>query len=635
MASIPTPVKAAYRFGPFVLDLRSGDLSRNGRPIRLQEKPRSLLLALAERHGELVSRKELHEHLWPNDTFVDFEDGLNAAMSKLREALNDDPQSPRYIETVRGRGYRFMARMDAVAEAEEMAIAAGTAPASVATLPAVSQAEPVAAAGRSHLRQMAVAALLACVALAGAVLIAVRWRAAHARPASIAVLPFANMTGDASHDYVCNGITEELIARLGHLSPGQLRVIAPTSARTYANSSKSAQQIARELKVQYLIEGSLQQQGANVRVVAQLIRAEDQSQLWASIYQGDLSDQFEFESSVADSVGHALSLHVPALAPSQYRPDKYEAHDAYLKGLYFFSQRTRHGFEQAIANFSNAVAIDPRYAGAYAQLADAYNLMGQYSWMDPQDAQSLGWAAAQQAFSLDSSLAEAHAALGFSLWYYKWDITSAEAEFRKAIELEPENVNAHHWYAQLLMTAGRFSEAEQQMQAALDVDPRSPILRVNLGWLYEYEGRFSQAVEQVRSVLAENPNFPAAHYKLWYIYSAMGDSNHGGEELPWVVQSIADPQHQQMIDAVYRNQGYVAALREFGAGNDLRYYGSLVDAARCLAAAGDNGGALQALERAYNMREGWMIYVRADPAFNALHSNPQFQQLIDKVQKSS
>ncbi len=634
MVTTSTSVKAGYRFGPFLLDLRSGDLSRNGRPIRLQEKPRSLLLALAERRGELVSRKDLHEHLWPNDTFVDFEDGLNAAMSKLREALDDDPQSPRYIETVRGRGYRFMAKIEVVTDAEELAYAASPAP-GPAGQPAAPAAPQSAATVKPRLRRAIAWGVLGCLALAGVAFFLARWRAAHARPVSIAVLPFVNMTGDASRDYICNGITEELIARLGNLAPGELRVIAPASARIYANSSKPVQQIAHELSVQYLIEGSLEQQGANIRVAAQLLRAQDQSRLWANVYEGDLSDQFEFESSVADSVGRALSLHLPPLAHTEYRPYKYEAHDAYLKGLYFFSQRTKHGFDQAIESFSNAVAIDPRYAAAYAQLADAYNLMGQYSWMNPRDAQNLAWAAAEQALSLDPSLSEAHAALGFSLWYYRWDIAAAEAEFRKALALEPNNVNAHHWYAQLLMTTSRFPEAEQQMQAAFDVDPRSPILRANLGWLYEYEGRFPQAVEQVRAVLAENPNFLAAHYKLWYIYSAMGDKTHGGEEFLWIVRGIADSAHEQKIEDLYRNQGYAAALHEFAGGSDMEYYGSLVDAARCLAAAGDSAGALAQLEHAFQVHEGWMIYVQADPAFAALHSDPRFQQLIEGVRRHS
>ena len=636
MVTTPTSVKASYRFGPFVLDLRSGDLSRNGRPLRLQEKPRSLLLALVERSGELVTRKELHEHLWPNDTFVDFEDGLNAAMSKLREALDDSSQAPRYIETVRGRGYRFVARVEVISEPDEAAPAAALLEASAGT-PAAGTATPAPPLEKRKqpLRRLIALAALAGVVVAGAIVFTVRWRAAHRRPISIAVLPFVNMTGDASRDYICNGITEELIALLGHLAPGQLHVIAPASARSYANSSKPAQQIARELNVQYLIEGSLEQQGANVRVAAQLVRADDQSRLWANVYEGDLSDQFEFEANAADSVGHALSLHLPALAYTEYKPGKYEAHDAYLKGLYYFSQRSKNGFQQAIESFSNAVAIDPRYAAAYAELADAYNLMGQYSWMNPRDAETLAWAAAQQAISLDSTLAEAHAALGFSLWYYKWDPAGAEAEFRKAIELEPDNVNAHHWYEQMLMTAGRFPEAEQQMGAALDVDPRSAILRTNLGWLYEYEGRFPKAVDQVSSVLAENPNFLAAHYKLWYIYSAMGDRMHASKEFVWVVQSIADPAHVERMQQSYQKQGYEAALRDFALADDMEYYGSAVDGARSMASIGDVNGTLKLLEQAYRLHEGWMIYVQADPAFSALRSDPRFQNIVAQVRPGS
>ena len=626
-------VKAGYRFGPFALDFRSGDLSKNGRPIRLQEKPRSLLLALVERPGELVSRKELHECLWPNDTFVDFEDGLNAAMSKLREALDDRSQSPRYIETVRGRGYRFVGKVEMMREPEEPAAA-------IAEVPEIKPEDAPSpmrspSVGARRLTRIFVEALLACMVVAGIAFFFVRWRAARLRPVSMAVLPFTNMTGDASRDYICNGMTEELIARLGHLAPGQLRVIAPASARSYINSGKSLQQIGRELHVQYLVQGSLQQQGANIRVAAQLVRVNDQSPVWGSVYEGDLSDQFEFETSVADSVGHALSLHIPAVRPIEYRPGKYEAHDAYLKGLYFASQRTKQGFEQAIESFSDAVAIDPKYAAAYAQLADVYNLTGQYSWMDPGNARSLGWAAANQALSLDPSLAEAHAALGFSYWYYQWDPSDAETEFHKALALEPDNVDAHHWYEQMLMTAGRFPEAEQQMRAALDVDPRSRILRTNLGWLYEYEGRFAEAVQQVRSVLDESPDFLNAHYKLWYIYSAMGDQVHGNEEFQWLVRAIADSEHQQKMEQLSQSKGYLAALREFGVADDKEYYGSAVDGARCLAAAGDPEGALSLLERAYRAHEGWMVYVAVDPAFASLRSDPRFQKLMSQVHKAA
>jgi Tfp pilus assembly protein PilF len=326
---------------------------------------------------------------------------------------------------------------------------------------------------------------------------------------------------------------------------------------------------------------------------------------------------------------------VPALSRVEYRPSEYEAHDAYIKGLYFSSQRTKEGLEQAIESFSSAVAIDPKYAESYAHLAATYNLLGQYSWMNPDTARSQGWAAAQQALSLDPSLAEAHAAVGFSYWYYQWDLSAGEAEFKKAIALDPGNVDAHHWYGQLLMTASRFDEADQQLQAALDVDPRSRILRTNLGWLYEFEGHFPQAIEQLQSVLTENPNFLAAHYKLWYVYSAAGDQSRGSQQFQWVVESIADPAHAAMILGILKSQGYSAALKEFALTGDADYYGSMVDGARCLTAAGDNSGALTLLEHAYQRHEGWMIFVQADPAFAALRADPRFKQLIAQVGKKS
>ncbi|MGD0732428.1 MAG: winged helix-turn-helix domain-containing protein [Terracidiphilus sp.] len=627
--------RTELRFGAFVLDLLSGDLTKNGRPIRLQEKPRCLLLALAERNGKLVGRADLHEQLWPNDTFGSFEDGLNAAMSKLREVLSDDPQAPRYIETVRGRGYRFIARVETVEVFDPASLE--SAPLPVGAASPVSAPEPEGPAAqpspsekkRSH--KLIAAALLASVLLAATVAAIMAWRVAHTPPVSIAVLPFDNRTGNPSRDYVCSGLADELIARLDSLPVRQLRVIAPDSSRIGAG--KPVNEIARELGVQYLVTGSLQQQGVNVRVSAQLVRVADQSRIWASVYDGDLSDEFVFESSIADAVERALSLSLPPLAHAAYRPEKFEARDAYLKGQYLFSQRTKAGFEGAIENFSSAVAIDPKYAAAYAQLASAYNLMGQYNWMDPKSARSLGWAAAWQAISLDPAQSEAYAALGFSYWFYQWNLPAAEQEFRKAIELDHSNVDAHHWYAIMLMTADRFPEAEQQIQAALDIDPLSPILRTNLGWLGYYEGDFPRAVQQMQTVLAANPNFLGAHYKLWYVYSVMGDQARASQEFSWVIRAIPDPVPQHDIEEANSTGGYIAALRALAADAGSSNYGSAVDAARSLIFAGDRDGALQLLELAYKNHEGWIIFVPADPAFASLRADSTFQSLIKEIGK--
>ena len=630
-------LRTELRFGAFVLDLRSGDLAKNGRPVRLQEKSRCLLLVLAERNGKLVGRAELHEQLWPTDTFVSFEDGLNAAMSKLREALDDDPQSPRYIETVRGRGYRFIARVEAVEVSQPASL--DSPPLQEFTPSPVSLPEPATLAIQSpapekkrNYKPLA-AALLVSVLLAGTVAAIVAWRAAHAAPISIAVLPFDNRTGDPSRDYVCSGLADELIARLDHLPVRQLRVIAPDSARIGARAVKPVDEIGRELGVQYLVTGSLQQQGVNVRVSAQLVRVADQSRIWASVYDGDLSDEFVFESSIADAVERALSLSLPPLAQTAYRPEKFEARDAYLKGQYLFSQRTKAGFEGAIENFSAAVAIDPKYAAAYAQLASAYDLMGQYDWMDPENARTLGSAAASQAISLDPAQSEAYAALGFSYWFYQWNLPEAEQQFRKSIALDHSNIDAHHWYALMLMTAGRFAEAEQQMQSALDIDPLSPILRTNLGWLSYYEGNFPRAVEQMQGVLTANPNFLVAHYKLWYVYSVMGDQGHASQEFLWVIRAIFDSGAQRDVQGAYNKDGYSAALQALAVDADSSNSGSAVDGARSLAFSGDRNGALRLLQRAYKDHEGWIVFVPDDPAFASLRNDSRFQSLLQNIRK--
>jgi TolB-like protein/DNA-binding winged helix-turn-helix (wHTH) protein len=634
---------ARRRFGPFEFDLQTGDLVRNGRCVALQGKPRSILVALVERGGTTVSRTELQTRLWPEETFVDFEDGLNTAMRKLRETLGDDPQNSRYIQTVRGLGYRFIASVQEVETASEPEIVLEAAPAAAAdaalagaggkdSAPSAQADGRGAAASSRRWLFLAAAALALLVAINFAVRLVRRHNAAAGR-ISIAVLPIVNMTGDSARNYLSSGITDELIARLDNLNSSQLRVIAPTSSRLYAGSTVSPAQIGQQLQVQYLIVGTLQQQGANVRLAVQLVRVSDQSRPWANTYDGDLSQQFEFESSVADSVCQALSIKVPALAHSQYQPGKYQAHDAYLRGIYALSQRSHEGLEQGIESFSEAVSVDPHYAEAYAMLANTYNLMGQYNWMKEQDARSQALGAARQALALDPDLPEAHAALGFSEWFYLWTPAAAEKEFRTAIALNSSNVDAHHWYAQLLMTEGRFDEAEQQMAAALDVDPRSPILRTNLGWLHYFEGHMSQAIAEIKEVVRENPDFLTAHYKLWYAYSATGDQANAWREFQWVMSWDAGGEKMAQAIEAYRKGGYHKALEVFTVAEDLDDRGSLVESARCMAFAGNSQAALAYLEKARRVHEGWILFAAKDPAFAGLRADPRFQKLTQPEQQ--
>jgi TolB-like protein/DNA-binding winged helix-turn-helix (wHTH) protein/Tfp pilus assembly protein PilF len=625
------------RFGPFELDLQTGDLIRNGRVVALQGKPRSILIALVERGGTTVSRAELQMRLWPLETFVDFEDGLNTAMRKLRETLGDDPQNSRYIQTVRGLGYRFIAQVQEVEPALEPEKALETAKPAAAAVEA-AQAVPAGADASTKPKTRrwilyAAGAVVLLLAIGLSVILVRRHNAGVGR-ISIAVLPFANLTGDPARDYLSSGMTDELIARLDQLNSSQLRVIAPTSSRLYAGSNASPALIGQQLGVQYLIMGSLQQQGASVRLAVQLVRVSDQSRPWANTYDGDLSQQFEFESSVADSVCQELSIKVPALARTQYQPGKYQAHDAYLKGIFAMSQRSHDGLEQAVEDFSEAVSVDPRYAQAYAMLADTYNLMGQYNWETEQVARSQALGAARQALALEPDLPEAHAALGFSEWFYVWNPVAAEKEFKTAVALDPSSVNAHHWYAELLMTEGRFDEAEQQMGAALDVDPRSPILRTNLGWLHYFEGHTGQAIGEMEEVVRENPDFLTAHYKLGYAYSVAGDQANAWKEFQWVMRWDAGTVRTDSVAAAYRKGGYPAALEDyFSATRGDDRVGSLVESARCAVFAGDLKGALDALETARRAHEGWIIFARKDPAFAALRGNARFEQLTQPEQQ--
>jgi TolB-like protein/DNA-binding winged helix-turn-helix (wHTH) protein/Flp pilus assembly protein TadD len=595
-----------YRFSSFELNLRSGDLLRNGRPIHIQEKTRQLLIALLERAGETVTRAELQSRLWPDDTFVGFEDGLNTAMRKLREALGESTQSARFIETVRGRGYRFIAPIE-ILKLQKLVSAP------VSTTPAKPH----------HLGKWLGYALagMALLLLGSAAILVRHYLFPH--PISVAVLPINNLTGDTEREYFCTGITEELIDRLGRMGGEQLRVIAPSSAYTYAKTSKTTGQIGDELGVQYLLEGNLQQEGSNLRLDMSLVRINDQARIWTSIYNTGLNEKFAFESNVSSSVAHALSLQLPELGKTDYQPDRYEAHEAYLKGIYYLSLRSKLGFEKAVESLSNAVAIDPRYADAYGLLATTYNLMGQYGWMDTEQARSLGWAAAQQALSIDPAQVEAHDALGFSYWYYQWDMGRSEEEYRKALELEPTNVNAHHWYGMLLMTEGRFKEAESQMKDALNYDPRSFSIRTNLGWLYYYQGHYQQAATLYQQILSENPNFLGAHYKLWYVYSMMGEKEKGWQEFQWAMHSIAEPAEELRIDNAYKSGGYLAALRSYTVKNDLSDY----SIPRCFAFSGDQNAALDFLERAYQTHQPWLVYIAADPAFAPLHGNERFRRI--------
>jgi TolB-like protein/DNA-binding winged helix-turn-helix (wHTH) protein len=395
------------KFGVFEADFRTGELTKHGKRIRLQEQPFQLLAMLLDQPGELVTREELHRRLWPQ-TIVDFDHGLNKAISKIREALGDSAENPRFIETVARRGYRFLADVAVVYDQPERQTDAGTpegVPSRALTLKLFGFA----------------AALILAIYLSW---IFYPWPQSLSPIHSLAVLPLKNLSGDASQDYFADGMTDELIAHLGQISA--LRVISRTSAMTYKNGDKPLAEIARELNVEAVVEGSVLRSGDRVRIIAQLIQVPADTHIWADSYEGDLRDTLALQTRVARSIAEQVRSTLKPqekAALEKSRPVNPQAYEAYLKGRYFWNKRTGEGLKKAIEYFNHAIETDPTYAEAYSGLADAYALSGdwEYGILSPQVAFREAKAASANALALDENLGEAHTSLAFALDLYGWD----------------------------------------------------------------------------------------------------------------------------------------------------------------------------------------------------------------------
>jgi TolB-like protein/DNA-binding winged helix-turn-helix (wHTH) protein/Flp pilus assembly protein TadD len=652
-------LKGLYRFDEFELNPSERTFSRNRTPILVSPKAFEVLACLVRNPRRVVTKDELLKAVWP-DSFVE-ESNLTQHISLLRKALG---AKSNYIVTIPGRGYQFTAKVQTVTSAgmyperqpgeivvqrvreRTRVLIEESSPRPPADLEPVSNASPAAslditpnrwvAPKRGRWRAVAAISALAVVVIVAGYFIYKPYENVSIRPAtSIAVLPFTNLTGDPAKEYLSDGLTEEMINGLARVNSRQLRVIARTSSMSYKSTKKTVRQIAQELGVQYVLEGSVQCEGNHLHATAQLIRGGDQTHLWADTFDGDASQILEFERRLTDSVARSLSLALSAEKTTEHTPPNSAAHDAYLQGLYSLSQRSRSGFESALRSLGTAVAEDPEYGRAYAELAVTYNLMGQYTWMDPLNAHSQGKAAALQALATDPGLAEAHAALGFNQWFYEWNSAAAEKELLQAIQSEPTNVDARHWYAMVLMTSARLGEAAKQMRAALALDPKAPILRTNLGWLHYLERQYPLAIQEMQGVANDNPDFVTAHYKLWWAYSVTGDTSHAWKELQAVAHLIFSPVNEEKIVTAYQQEGYTASLKTLVAFASKDYSQSFVDDARCMTFAGDKAAALKFLERALKFREGWMVLVETDPAFDSLRSAPEYSRLVRELRTIS
>ena len=501
------------RFGVFEADLRTGELTKHGKRLNLQEQPFRLLALLLEKPGELVTREELHRRLWPQ-TIVDFDHGLNKAVSKIREALGDSAENPRFIETVARRGYRFLA---------DVAVVRGEQPETAAANLAARE-DPgllsLADAGTSPRRPPRAWRPFGIGLASGACnLLVVDFLPVETRSTihSLAVLPLENLSSDASQDYFADGMTDELITHLGQISA--LRVISRTSMMTYKNVHKPLAEIARELNVEAVVEGSVLRSGERVRITAQLIRVPADEHMWAQSYEGDLRDTLALQSTVARAIAEQIRATLNGQEQAALEKSKAVnpvAYEAYLKGRYFWNKRTGDGLKRAIEYFSSAIDTDPTYAEAYSGLADAYALSGdwKYGVLSPQDAFPKARAAATKALALDDSLGEAHASLAFALDLYGWDWESAETEYKRAIKLKPGYATAHQWYSWHLIMMGRNSEGMSELRKAESLDPLSLIISADIADALCVAHLYDEAVQQSKKTLELDPNFAVGHYEL-------------------------------------------------------------------------------------------------------------------------
>ena len=646
---MPAPVSQLIRFDRFELDVRAGELRKGGVRIRLQEQPLQVLQALLEKPGEVVTCEELQKKIWPADTFVDFDHGLHAAVNRLRTALSDSADRPRYVETVSRRGYRFIGRVDS-------SDGLPSAPRELTGVPLPKPRHRVWNSWTGMLLGFVAAVAIAMLLVAGNFDGLKDWLFGGAKPhsfRSLAVLPLDNLSGDPRQDYFADGMTEELITQVSKL--GNLKVISRTSVMQYKGSKKSLRQIAGELHVDAVIEGAVQLVDNRVRITAQLVDGATDEHIWADRYDRELSNVLLLQSEVAGDIAEQINLR---LTPQQQlrlkasvRPVNPDAYQSYLLGRYYWNMRTGAGLAQAGQYFTEAIQKDPKFALAYSGQADYFaylTVLGGPEIMKPHDAMARARTAAVKALQLDDSLAEAHASIGNILHNYDWDWAAAEREYKKAIELNPNYAIAHHLYAHLLIETGRKEQSLAEAQRALELDPYSPSVNNGLARQYYLSRDYDKAVAQCLMGLQLNPAYFPARIQLALAYEQTGRLSQAISELEQVAGSIAaggsppnSAQPPTDVPVVHALLGHAYAIS--GRPSDARRELSKLQASAAQRyippsyfailwmGLGDNKQALAWLNRGYRDRSEHMLYLGLEPLVDPLRSDPNFVSLLKNV----
>ena len=647
-----------FRFGPYESRPRTRELYKHGSKVKVRPQPLQLLNLLLSRAGDVLTREELRQQLWSSETFVDFEHSLNTSVKEMRAVLNDSANEPQYIQTLPRLGYRFIAPVEIVERENDRPPSrqqvdtssfsqAGSAPVvrefGVAEFPPANSPD-VPLVRVPSWRWWALPGLAAMLVVIAVGLL--QWSRPRTRPELVngsimlAVLPFENLTGDAGQEYFSDGLTEEMIAQLGRIDPQHMGVIARTSVMHYKNSAEQLDQIGRELGVQYVLEGSVRRDSDKVRITAQLIRTKDQTHVWTHQYDREVNSLLSLQGEIAQEISDAIQVTLGERKPGEvspppipHAPKSYAAYDLYLQGRYFWNKRTTQGLQQAVECFEQVIAKDPDYARAYAGLADSLALMSSYDVASPSVLIPKARAAALKALELDDKLAEAHASLALIAQNYDWDWQSAEKEYRRAIELDPNYATGHHWYAEHLAFRGRFDEAFAEIERARQLDPLSLIIQVDNGAILFFSRQYDRAIEQFQAVLKVEPTFPRARM-MDYAYAQQGR----------YAEALADIEIWRRVDNTYWiliEEGYVygragqpAEARRALEKLKLMNRGGKIDPFGLVpvyVGLGDKDQAFAWIEKSIANHSPGPIALKVDPIYEPLRSDPRFQSVLQRL----
>jgi TolB-like protein/DNA-binding winged helix-turn-helix (wHTH) protein/Tfp pilus assembly protein PilF len=634
------PPNSVVRFGTYEVSLQSGEVRKAGLRIRVQHQPMKLLEILLEHPGEVVTREELRSRVWPNESFGDFDQALNIAIGKLRSALGDSAENPRFIETLPKRGYRFIADvlvLDAAARPKRLESGSGDLPAPEPGHTLQGAGLAVARKRRLWLTGRVIVALAFVLSLSILSVWLFRSRApVRAGIRSLAVLPLENLSGDASQNYFADGMTDELITDLAQISA--LRVISRTSVMAYKGARKPLPQIAHELNVDAVVEGTVLRSGDQVRITAQLIEAPTDKHLWSQSYEGELRDTLALQSGVASAIADQIRINLTPREQAALKNVKVvnpEAYESYLKGRYFWNKRTADGLKAALAYFKQAIEEDSKYAKAYSGLADTYALLGdwQYAVMTPKEAFPEAKAAAIHALELDNTLGEAHNSLAFVLDGFDWDLDAGGKEFQRAIELNPGYATAHHWYAWHLSLLGRFDEAITEMRKAENLDPLSLIINADLAELLGLAHAYDDSIRQSLKTIEMDPNFALAHNQLAQAYLQKRMYAEAVAELQKAVELSGDsPTCIANLARAYVSSGKrseAVKLLDVLKKRSSTGYSNSPEIAMVYASLGDTDQAMNWLEKGFEERFNPGVLLR--PGFDPLRSDPRFQNLLSRI----